>query len=59
MLVGRGAEEISLLSGGLPGIYSDGAMPLAQKLDVLAALIAIGWALCGACNYGVTLAYFQ
>lgn len=34
LLIGRGAEEVSLLSGGLPAIDSDGVMPLAQKLDV-------------------------
>ena len=33
LLIGRGAEEISLLSGGFPAMDSDGAMPLAQKLD--------------------------
>src|SRR5665213_2445955 len=33
LLIGRGAEEISLLSGGFPALDSDGAMPLAQKLD--------------------------
>ncbi len=34
LLIGRGAEEISLLSGGLPAVDSDGTMPLAEKLDV-------------------------
>lgn len=34
LLIGRGADEISLLSSGLPAIDSDGAMPLAEKLDV-------------------------
>jgi 4-amino-4-deoxy-L-arabinose transferase-like glycosyltransferase len=34
LLIGRGADEISLLSGGMATIDSDGAMPLAQKLDV-------------------------
>lgn len=34
LLIGRGADEISLLSGGLPAIDSDGAMPLEEKLDV-------------------------
>jgi 4-amino-4-deoxy-L-arabinose transferase-like glycosyltransferase len=34
LLIGRGAGEVSLLSGGLPAMDSDGAMPLAQKLDV-------------------------
>jgi hypothetical protein len=34
LLIGRGADEISLLSGGLPALDSDGAMPLAQKLNV-------------------------
>jgi hypothetical protein len=34
LLIGRGADEISLLSGGLPSMDSDGAMPLAEKLNV-------------------------
>jgi hypothetical protein len=34
LLIGRGADEISLLSGGVAAIDSDGAMPLAEKLDV-------------------------
>ena len=34
LLIGRGADEVSLLSGGLPAMDSDGSMPLAQKLDV-------------------------
>ena len=34
VLMGRGADEISLLSGGMATIDSDGAMPLAEKLDV-------------------------
>jgi len=34
LLIGRGADEVSLLSGGLPAMDSDGAMPLAQKLHV-------------------------
>ncbi|MHB1675005.1 MAG: ArnT family glycosyltransferase [Acidobacteriaceae bacterium] len=34
LLIGRGADEISLLSGGMATIDSDGAMPLAEKLDV-------------------------
>ncbi len=34
LLIGRGADEVSLLSGGLPAMDSDGAMPLAKKLDV-------------------------
>jgi len=34
LLIGRGAEEISLLSNGTPAIDSDGAMPLTEKLDV-------------------------
>ncbi len=33
LLIGRGADEISLLSGGMATIDSDGAMPLAEKLD--------------------------
>ncbi len=34
LLIGRGADEISLLSGGFPAMDSDGSMPLAQKVDV-------------------------
>jgi hypothetical protein len=34
LLIGRGADEISLLSDGLPAMDTDGAMPLAEKLDV-------------------------
>lgn len=34
LLIGRGAEEISLLSGGVSAMDSDGAMPLGKKLDV-------------------------
>lgn len=34
LLIGRGADQVSLLSGGLPAIDSDGAMPLAEKLNV-------------------------
>lgn len=34
LLIGRGVDEISLLSGGMAAIDSDGAMPLAGKLDV-------------------------
>ncbi|HET9085912.1 MAG TPA: hypothetical protein VFN53_00130, partial [Acidobacteriaceae bacterium] len=34
LVIGRGADELSLLSGGLPTMDSDGAMPLAEKLDV-------------------------
>jgi 4-amino-4-deoxy-L-arabinose transferase-like glycosyltransferase len=34
LLIGRGADEISLLSGGLPTMDSDGAMPLAEKISV-------------------------
>jgi hypothetical protein len=34
LLIGRGAEQIALLSGGLHAIDSDGAMLLANKLDV-------------------------
>ncbi len=34
MFIGRGVDQISLLSGGVPAIESDGIMPLAQKLDV-------------------------
>lgn len=32
LLIGRGAEEISLISGGLPAIDSDGMMPMAEKI---------------------------
>jgi len=39
LLIGRGAEEISLVSGGLPAIDSDGAMPLAEKI----ATYHVGW----------------
>ncbi len=34
VLIGRGVDEVSLLSGGLAAIDSDGAMPLAQKVAV-------------------------
>lgn len=34
LLIGRGADEFSLVSGGFPALDSDGAMPLAEKLDV-------------------------
>lgn len=34
LLIGRGADEISLLSDGFPAMDSDGTMPLARKLDV-------------------------
>lgn len=34
LLIGRGVDEISLLSDGMPVMDSDGAMPLAEKLDV-------------------------
>ena len=34
LLIGRGVDEVSLLSGGMAAIDSDGAMPLAEKLDV-------------------------
>ncbi len=34
LLIGRGADEISLLSDGLAAMDTDGAMLLAQKLDV-------------------------
>jgi len=34
LLIGRGADEISLLSGGLQTMDSDGAMPLAEKISV-------------------------
>lgn len=34
LLIGRGADEISLLSDGIPAMDTDGAMPLANKLDV-------------------------
>ncbi|MEO6828715.1 MAG: glycosyltransferase family 39 protein [Acidobacteriaceae bacterium] len=34
LLIGRGADEVSLFSGGLAAIDSDGTMPLAEKLNV-------------------------
>ncbi|HEY5083987.1 MAG TPA: hypothetical protein VII48_05670, partial [Rhizomicrobium sp.] len=34
LLMGRRADEVSLLSGGLAAIDTDGAMPLAEKLNV-------------------------
>lgn len=34
LLIGRGVDQISLLSGGFPTMDSDGAMPLAEKMDV-------------------------
>jgi Dolichyl-phosphate-mannose-protein mannosyltransferase len=34
LTIGRGVDEISLLSEGMATIDSDGAMPLAEKLDV-------------------------
>ncbi len=34
ILIGRGADQISLLSDGLPAMDSDGAMPLGDKLEV-------------------------
>lgn len=34
LLIGHGADEVSLLSGGLPTMESDGAMLLADKIDV-------------------------
>jgi len=33
LLIGHGADQLSLLSGGFPTMDSDGAMPLTQKLD--------------------------
>lgn len=33
LLIGRGADEISLLNGGLPAMDSDGAMPLKEKIE--------------------------
>ncbi|MGC9292614.1 MAG: ArnT family glycosyltransferase [Acidobacteriaceae bacterium] len=33
LMIGRGADEISLLSNGFPTMDSDGAMPLADKID--------------------------
>ncbi len=33
LLIGRGADEFSLLSGGFPTMDSDGALPLAQKIS--------------------------
>lgn len=43
LLIGRGADEISLLSGGLPAMDSDGAMLLAEKLDVYHPGWFINW----------------
>ncbi|MHB8303099.1 MAG: ArnT family glycosyltransferase [Acidobacteriaceae bacterium] len=43
LLIGRGADEISLLSGGLPTMDSDGAMPLAEKIEVYHPGWFIGW----------------
>ena len=34
LLIGRGVDEVSLLSGGMAAIDSDGSMPLEEKLDV-------------------------
>lgn len=34
LLIGRGADEISLLANGFPAMDSDGAMPLAEKIKV-------------------------
>ncbi len=34
LLIGRGADEFSLLSGGFPTMDSDGVMPVAQKISV-------------------------
>src|SRR6185312_9198152 len=39
LLIGRGAEEIALLSDGMPAMDSDGAMLLTTKIDVYHA----GW----------------
>lgn len=33
LLIGRGADQIALLSDGLPSMDSDGAMPFAEKLE--------------------------
>jgi Dolichyl-phosphate-mannose-protein mannosyltransferase len=33
LLIGRGANEVSLLANGLPAMDTDGPMPLAEKLD--------------------------
>jgi hypothetical protein len=33
LMIGRGADEISLLSGGFPTMDSDGAMPLSDKIE--------------------------
>ncbi len=34
LLIGRGADQVSLESDGFPAMDSDGTMPLARKLDV-------------------------
>lgn len=34
LLIGRGADEIALLANGIPTMDTDGAMPLAKKIDV-------------------------
>jgi hypothetical protein len=39
LLIGRGANEISLLAGGFPAMDSDGSMPLTEKI----ALYHPGW----------------
>jgi hypothetical protein len=43
LLIGRGAEEVSLLGGGMPAIDSDGAMPLAQKISTYHAGWLVQW----------------
>lgn len=43
LLIGRGADEFSLLGGGFPTLDSDGAMPLAEKLDVYRPGWFVSW----------------
>jgi hypothetical protein len=43
LLIGRGADEFSLLGGGFPTMDSDGAMPLAEKLDVYRPGWFVSW----------------
>ncbi len=43
LLIGRGAEEIALVSGGLPAIDSDGTMPLAEKITTYHAGWLVQW----------------
>jgi len=43
LLIGRGADEFSLLGGGFPTMDSDGAMPLAEKVDTYHPRWFISW----------------